>query len=321
MTMTRSLFALLLCLSLGRSLGATQVTVEKSKQGATAKIDGALFTEYVTRSGTKPILWPIIGPSGKPVTRPYPMEKKNAETKDHVHHRSLWFTHGNVNGIDFWAEEPAGKSGTIVHRKFVKIDDGVAAENKDAEIETEDDWMGPSGKKVCEDVRRLGFGASAEARWIDFDISIRASEGPLTFGDTKEGSFGLRVADSMRVDAKGGGKIISSVGQTDADAWGKHANWVDYHGPLDGQTVGIAIFDHPSNLRHPTGWHVRTYGLFAANPFAAKGFDSQLKANPYTLPKGETLHLKYRVYLHLGDEKQGHVAEAYGDYAGSVKKP
>ena len=92
------------------------------------------------------------------------------ETKDHVHHRSLWFTHGKVNGIDFWCEEPAGKSGTTVHRKFDKI-----ASGPQAEIVAENDWLSPAGKKVMEDQRRLVFGSRGDARWIDFDITLRAS--------------------------------------------------------------------------------------------------------------------------------------------------
>ena len=86
--------------------------------------------------------------------------------------------------------------------------------------------------------------------------------------------------------------------------------------PLDGETVGIAIFDHPGSFRHPTGWHVRTYGLFAANPFAQRGFaGKEGKAVSYTLPQGKELVLRYRVFLHRGDEKEGKVAEAFAEYA------
>jgi len=223
----------------------------------------------------------------------------------------LWFTHGEVNGIDFWGETPEGKTGKIVHRKFIKV-----ASGEEAEIVTENDWLSPAGKKVCEDQRRLMFGTQGDARWIDFAITIRASEGPVTFGDTKEGAFGLRVAESLRVDSKQGGQIVNSAGLKNTAAWGKRADWVDYHGPVDGEAVGIAIFDHPSSFRHPTGWHVRTYGLFAANPFAQKGFGGKSEADgSYTLPQGKELLLRYRVFLHRGDEKQGKVAEAYAGYA------
>ena len=275
------------------------------------QIDGKPFAEYIIQSGNKPILWPIIGPTGGRLTRDYPMVSKTKETADHVHHRSLWFAHGSVNGIDFWSESSGGSTGKVVHRKFVKIASGTQAE-----ILTVNDWLSPAGKKVCEDQRHFTFGTWSDARWIDFDIALCASEGPVAFGDTKEGTFGLRVAESLRVDSKQGGQIVNSAGQTNAAAWGKQADWVDYHGPVDGKTVGIAIFDHPDSFRHPTGWHVRTYGLFAANPFAQQSYAGNAEnALSYTLPQGKESVLHYRVFLHAGDGKQGKVAEAYADYA------
>lgn len=306
---------LLFAIVLAFPLRAAEITAQRSERGVTVKIDGQLFTEYLTRSGTKPILWPIIGPTGKPMTRAYPMEEGTNENKGHVHQRSMWFAHGKVNGVNFWAETPPGKTGTIQHRMFIKIASGSRAE-----IVTENDWLSPKGKKVCEDTRDLVFGTTGGARWIDFDITIRASEGPVTFGDTKEGAFGLRVAESLRVNSKQGGKIVNSRGATNAAAWGKAAEWVDFHGPVDGKTVGIAIFNHPSSFRYPTSWHVRSYGLFAANPFAFKEFAGKgAEAAPYTLPAGKEIALRYRVFFHRGDEKEGKVAEAFAEYAKSVR--
>ena len=101
---------------------------------------------------------------------------------------------------------------------------------------------------------------------------ITASEGELTFADTKEGFFAVRVADSMNVDHKKGGRIINSRGQEDAAAWAQPAEWVDYQGPVAGEDVGIAIFAHPESLNYPAPWHVRTYGLFAGNPLGKVAF-------------------------------------------------
>lgn len=268
--MTAKLFltAIVISFLLALPLRAAEVTAQLSEQGdkVIVKIDGKPFTEYVTKSNTRPILWPILGPNGKRMTRDYPMLQGTKETSDHVHHRSMWFAHGNVNGIDFWDEKPeAGLvQGTIVHRKFAKI-----ASGPQAEIVTENDWLGPAGKKVGEDQRRLTFGTWGDSRFIDFDITIRASEVPLVFNDTKEGTFGLRVAEGLRVDSKLGATIVNSNGLTNGAAWGKPADWVDDHGTVNGDKVGIAIFNHPSSFRYPTDWHVRTYGLFAANPFGA----------------------------------------------------
>ena len=289
--------------------GATFEVVEND-EGVTVKLDGALLTRYLVDSGGKPILWPIIGPTGKEMTRAYPMRKGNPDEKvDHQHHRSFWYTHGDVNGIDFWAESK--NSGTIVHRRFDQVQGGDKAL-----ITTRNDWIGPDGKIQCEDERKLSFGASGEARWIDFDITIKATQGKVTFGDTKEGTFGIRMPGTMRVEVKRGGKIINSEGDIDVDAWGNQAAWVDYHGPVDGATLGIAILNHPSSFRFPTYWHVRVYGLFAANPFGLHNFKNSNDVDgSHTLESGESFSQHYRVLFHKGDEKTGKIAEAFSRYA------
>lgn len=289
-----------------------EVTVERNEQGAVVKIDGQLFTEYLIKSETKPILWPIISPTGKRMTREYPMRDVATETKkDHPHQRSLWFTHGKVNGVDFWAEKPAGQTGVIQHLEFLK-----AASGKPAVIATRNAWLAPDGKKLCEDERTFHFDANEDARWIDFDITIKATDGDVTFGDTKEGTFGVRVAESMNVDAKLGGQIVNSEGQTDADAWAKRASWVDYHGPVEGETLGVAILNHPASFRYPTYWHVRTYGLFAANVFGEHDFvGGEADRGATTVPADQTIRFRYRVLFHRGDEKVGKVAESFENYA------
>lgn len=295
-------------------LSAAEFTLEKGDDGITVKLDGQLFTRYVVKSGAKPILWPVIGPTGKPVTRAYPMETGNpTEREDHHHHRSFWFTHGDVDGVSFWHEQ--GKNGEIIHRRF----DRVESADGRAVIATTNDWLDPDGNKLCEDQRVLTFGTWGDSRWIDFDITITAAR-DITFGDTKEGSFGVRVAGTMKVDPKPGGQIVNNAGQTDKEAWGKAASWVDYHGPVDGKVVGIAILNHPSSFRYPTYWHVRTYGLFAANPFGLHDFKgSKTIDGSHSMKKGESFRLSYRVLLHPGNEKEGKVAEAFSQYAEETK--
>ncbi len=297
------------------ALNAGQFTLQQDDKGVTVNLNGKLFTRYIERSGAKPILWPIIGPTGQEMTRGYPMRPATQyEKADHIHHRSFWFDHGSVNGVSFWAED--GKNGTIVHRKFLELKDG-----DEAIIRTKNDWIMPSGQKVCEDVRRLVFGANDKIRWIDFDVTVTATADKVVFGDTKEGSFGMRVAGSMRVERNAGGKIINSEGQTNKQAWGKRASWVDYSGPVytkTGQTqrVGIAILNHPSSFRYPTYWHVRTYGLFAANPFGLHNF---LGSNKYdgslTLKRGESFSLYYRVIFHRGNDKTIDLNAAFREYS------
>jgi hypothetical protein len=310
--------ALMFVLALGTvasicsTAASAEITADKTEKGVTIKVDGKPFAEYVIDSGSKPIVWPIIGPSGKAMTRAFPMEAAKG-TNDHTHHRSLWFSHGDVNGIDFWTEG-RGK-GTVKHEEFVDVKGG-----KTGLIVARNSWMGPDGKKVLEDARTLTFAADENSRWIDFDISLKATVGKVKFGDTKEGTFGLRVPDTMRVDAKKGGRIVNSKGQVDDAAWGMPAEWVDYSGPVDDETLGIAIFNRPDSFRFPTNWHVRTYGLFAANPFGQREFPNGAgKDGSFTLEKDEKIAFNYRVFLHVGDEKNGKVADAYAAFSKEKK--
>jgi hypothetical protein len=81
--------------------------------------------------------------------------------------------------------------------------------------------------------------------------------------------------------------------------------------------VGVAIFDHPQNPRHPTWWHVRDYGLFAANPFGRHDFEKldDKSAGNLTVPAGKSITFRYRFYLHQGNEKEANVAGKYEEYA------
>ena len=312
--MQRASYLVIFCVLFSiAQLGSAQAdpfVLSEHDKGVRVDLNGELFTDYLTQSGCKPILWPIIGPTGAEMTRAYPMvEGRAGERSDHKHHRSFWFTHDDVNGVNFWHEKPG--SAKVVHREFVEASGG-----KQGTIVTRNDWVDPDGKKVCEDERRLTFGVEPKYRWIDFAIQVIASEGPVRFGDTKEGTFGVRVAAPIKVDAQQEGTIVNSRGQTNKDAWGKPATWVDYHGRLDKRLVGVAILNHPSSFRHPTHWHVRTYGLFAANPFGLRSFSgSDAVDGSHTIPAGDSLRLRYRVLFHEGDHISAQIAEIYQSYA------
>lgn len=306
-----SLALLLICIVTIRSNAAEpafksdEITLKKSDTSVKVMIGDQLFTEYVTKSKSKPILWPINAADGSPVTR-----APQDDIKEHPHHRSLWFSHGDVNGVDFWSEGP--KAGSIEHDSFAEVTDGK--DGKPARIVTKSSWKSPKGKTFLTDKREHEFGASGTQRWIDFRITLIASEDKVVFGDTKEGSFAVRIAESMNVKNPGQGHIATSSGLTDVKAWGKKAEWVDYWGPIDGNKgqrpiIGITIFNHPESFRYPTFWHVRDYGLFAANPFGEDGFKLRKETGAkgtgaYVLEKDKSIVLRYRVLIHEGEGKE-----------------
>ena len=297
--------------------GAKGVQITELTDHVRVEINGRLFTEYFFKDVPRPYFYPLIGPGEAPMTRNWPMKNTPDEEHDHPHHRSLWFTHGSVNGQDFWSEEKA--FGKIVHDGFIEIRSGAEF----GTIKSRDKWVAADGTTVCTDERtmRIYTPKDDQQRMFDFEIILRASHGDLTFGDTKEGTMAVRLAETMRLQGKvGHGHIVNSEGVRDLPTWGKKAAWCDYYGPVEEKIVGIAIFDHPQNPRHPTWWHVREYGLFAANAFGKHDFEKlpDKTAGNLTVPAGKSITLRYRFYLHQGDTQQAAVAEKYRQYLDSL---
>jgi len=288
--------------------GAKGVQITELTDHVRVEINGRLFTEYFFKDVPRPYFYPLIGPGEAPMTRNWPMKNTPDEEHDHPHRRSLWFTHGSVNGQDFWSEEKA--FGKIVHDGFIEIRSGAEF----GTIKSRDKWVAVDGTTICTDERtmRIYTPKDDHQRMFDFEIILRASHGDLTFGDSKEGTMAVRLAETMRLQGKvGHGHIVNSEGVRDLPTWGKRAAWCDYYGPVEEKIVGIAIFDHPQNPHHPTWWHVREYGLFAANPFGKHDFEKlpDKTAVNLTVPAGKSITLRYRFYLHQGDTQQDAVAE------------
>jgi hypothetical protein len=302
---------------LGSLLAAPTVTAERTESGVRVLMDGKVFTEYFGAGAQRPYLYPIIGPSGANLARPFPMEKGGAE--DHPHHRSLWFAHGAVNGVDFWAD--GAKHGRQVHAEVKSLE----ATANSATFSTSTNWLSSGGDPMLTDERRIVIAAGEDgSRRIDFTITLKASHGQVVLGDTKEGTFALRVCPSLSFEGEGAaGHILNSNGKKDKSVWGKPAPWVSYFGPdPKNEPVTITIFDHPGNLRHPTWWHARTYGLFAANPFGKHDFEKleDKTAGDYKLAAGETLTLTYRVLIAAGDPDSEKLKTEFANFSSGGAK-
>jgi hypothetical protein len=272
------------------------------------KIGGKLFTRYhYGADWPRPFLYPFIGPKDAQVTRHFPMRDDiDGEMHDHPHHRSVWVAYGEVNGTDNWSE--AKGHAWIRHIRFEEITSGPVF----GRIRSVNSWTSKDGVKQMEDVRQFTFYNLQSERLVDVDVKFVATEGEVVLTDTKEGGIiSVRVATTM--DGDKGGMIVNSYGgRTEAENWGKPAHWVDYYGPVEGKTIGIAIMDHPSSFRYPTRWHVRDYGLFAANPFALKYYEPQRGWNgDHTMRKGDELDFRYRLFVHEGDTAEAGVGEKY----------
>jgi hypothetical protein len=315
-----------------------KVAITKSETAIEFHAGKELVTRYhIAESAAKPYFWPVNAPGGITVTRGWPMETGlTNETTDHVHQKSMWFCHGDVipeglelkvrsadkrvHGVDFWSE-------TRGHGRMVCVKVGEPkAEGSKSLVVTHNEWRAPDGTKILDEERTIVVTDLGDARLIELRIDIHASVCPITFGDTKEGSMGIRVSDQIRAAPKEQDKIKVAGVVTSADGstaqapakdnlpmWGKRADWHDYSGTVDGKAVGIAIFDHSKNGVR-SAWHTRAYGLLAANPFGRESFPETKGGQLVKLAKGEHLKLRYGVLVHTGDAKTAKVAERYSAY-------
>jgi hypothetical protein len=284
------------------------IELERENSRACISVEGELFTEY--RYGhyeCRPYFYPLLTPGGQRLTRGYPTERIAGEAEDHYHHRSLYVAHGLVNGYNLWDE-------STDHGSMLQRGDPVAGVwGEVVSIDGMVDWFGPQGQRLLEERRTIHVRAEGELRILDHRSELRARYGEVTLGDTKEGGMlALRVATSM--DASGHGRIENSEGQIydsgqgEEVTWGRPAAWVDYSGPLaDGRQWGLSVADHRDNPRHPSRWHVRGYGLFAANPFGVHDYeaDESLDAS-LTIPAGDRAVFSYRLIIHPGRGVDGH---------------
>lgn len=308
----------LLCLFSFCLLSSAEVRLTKQAGRIDVEIDGKPFTAfYFGGEAPKPYLHPLAAATGKRVTRGFPMEQIQGETKDHPHHRGLWFTHGDVNGLDFWVNEPSTRPEVQARRgKIVLTKTGdVKSGSKEGLIKASFEWQTPDGKPILAESRTMTFRGDATNRVIDFDVTFKAIQ-RTKFGDTKEGFFAIRLRDEL-TESRGTGTLVNASGATKmANTWGKASPWMDYWGTLEGEKLGVAIFDHPSNPKHPTFWHCRDYGLFAANALGEHDFfRDKTRDGSITIEPGQELRFRYRVVVHPGDTSEAKIAELYSAYA------
>ena len=309
---------------------AAQVKIVPGAEKIAVQIHGKPFTDFYVAGAEvmKPYLHPLRTASGIYVTRMWPMEKVAEEASiakpDHPHQRGVWFAHDSVivgdRKLDFWNNEASYTTpnrGKIVLARLGKVTSG----RKSGSIAATFDWTDLEGHKVLTESRVMTFYDDPKLRIIDFDITLTPVE-KVTFGDGKDGAFGIRMRPVLQ-ETGGTGHIVNADGlEGEKELWGKPSNWCDYWGEAEGQKVGIAILDNPENPRHPVRWHARGYGLFAANPFGLKVFLPKAEAanaqdGSMTVEAGQKLRFRYRVIVHPGDVKDADIAGQWTKYAGS----
>jgi hypothetical protein len=206
-----------------------------------------------------------------------------------------------------------------VHDRF-----GPFASGLPGKMTTFSNWVAPSGDVVCRESRVMLFDVADDRRTIELRITLHAAEGPITFGDTKEGTMAMRTHPKLRLTAdpeRGGiervfGQAVNSEGVRGMEVWGKRARWVDYSADIDDRSVGIAVFDHPTNPRHPTWWMARDYGLVGANPFGSHEMAGRPRGEGrMEVAEGNQIDFRYLYVFHSGDAEEAAVARLYDQWS------
>jgi hypothetical protein len=301
-------------------------------------IDGKLFTSYCWYDNVfKPVLYPVCTSAGTEITRGFPLKQRAGERTDHPHQIGMWFTYGNVDQNDFWGNGSQGlgkknaNGGIIKHVKVDKISGGKG----EGVLVTTESWIDSTGNRLLTENTEYHFIAKGSTRIIDRITTLTATGNAVTFKDTKEGSFGIRVArqlelpskeDVILTDAQGNptkvkamsnevvtGNYRSSEGITGEAVWSTRARWMNLYGSIGDEEISLVICDHPKNQSYPTYWHARGYGLFAANPFGAKDFTQGKEELNFSIRAGKSTTFRYRVIVNSGSHLTDAEINAYAD--------
>lgn len=329
--------------SMARESGNIRIVPNEAERRIDILVDNELFTAYIypdpaVQTLKKPVLHPIITAKGHDITRGFP-KPRAGDRVDHPHHVGIWFTFGDINGLDFWGYSDATSPdrrdhmGTIEHRETRKIEGNV--------LEVTMDWVKPDGKVLLQENTRFIFHAGPNMRAIDRITTLTALEERAVFNDTKEGMTGIRVTRALEhptdrpirvANADGSvtevpilnnegvtGEYLTSAGLTGGDAWGTRAHWVALRGIVEGEPVAVIIFDHPKNVGYPTYWHARTYGLFTANPFGRHMFtDGAVEKLDFALEPGESTTFHHRHLIYSGETTQAQIEAMYQKFVAEM---
>ena len=309
-----ALFVCCLALNASPARGvAGDVKLTEQKDGKVlVEVGGKPFTVYhfgdaEGRPFVRPYFYPVRAADGTEVTDDQVLTKG-----DHPHHRSLWVSHGDVNGADHWSfqQNPSPKQR---HVRFVRLEGDTIVQELEWELRT-------AGQALLKERRTVRFFTFDDgSRGIDLAVALTpAASQRVTLADTKEAGL---CAVRMKKDISDNPTLTNAAGRTgEEQCWGKAAEWCDISGRIAGKPYGVAVLDHPSNPRHPSTWHVRKYGLLAANVFGLHDFD---KKNPrgtgdFPIEPGRTVTFRYRVVIHAGDAKAAKLDEKFKDYAAEI---
>jgi len=288
---------ILLVLVLGFSqIQAAKITAVKVGSKINVTIDGKYFTSYIFSSDEKyPFFYPVNGPlSGGSVT-----SMRNGE---YPHHSSLFFGCDMVNGGNYWQEG-------LERGRIISVNAEILQEGGDTVVISDECiWSRPGAVSPVKDSRKITITApSANVRQMDVEIKMEMLI-DVHIRKTNHSLFSARMAADLSV--KNGGTMVNAEGaKGEKDTFGKPSPWIDFSGKRGEFIEGLAIMQHPSNPWYPSPWFTRDYGFISPTPmyWPQNGEETFMK-------KGESLQLRYRVFVHGGTSEDSKIGDLFEKY-------
>ncbi|HTK74210.1 MAG TPA: PmoA family protein [Gemmataceae bacterium] len=259
---------------------------------------------YASPRDPRPFFFPLVGPSGRSVTR-----MGHPADPTHDHHRSFWWGHHDVAGVSLWQERPNTPGGPHIRQEsWVHYQDGA----QEAGFVVRIGWFDAHKVRlVHQEMIAVYRPLPNDEGWLELQTTFTPVLDVLPLGKTNFGFLGLRVAASISAHY-GGGVLTNSEGaRGESTIFAKPARWTDYSGPTAGPigAEGVTWFDHPSNPRHPTPWHVRDDGWMSAAFCLNEG---------YELRKDRPLRLRYGLHVHAGQCDTRRANERVAEFSGAA---
>lgn len=247
---------------------------------------------------------PLCSPGGEVLTRIHP--------PDHFHHLGMWnpWTKTTYKGrhIDFWN---LGKGeGTVRFAGFERKFAGPVFGGFKV-LKEHIDLKNPEGEKRILDeklqVRVWHQPGETDGYLMDYFITQKnATTEPVVLEKHRYGGMGFRATGKWTGQNR---HYLTSEGKKIDNADGSRARWCNVFGKFDDGQAGILFMSHPQNLDYPEPiriWRNNSNDVF---------FNfCPVKKNTWTFAPGETLVLKYRLYIYEGSITSKRAEQLWTDF-------
>ncbi len=287
-----------------------QVHFVKKTDRVDVQINGKLFTSlHYGKEVGKPYLHPLVSASGKMVSRGFPDKPLPGEATDRPHLRGIIIGAEKVkttSGVqDFWENDPDPYYSWRIKGNIV-VQDVKTTDGDTGTLQMVANWYSKEGELWIIERRTMTFySRPADSRMLDIDTSWEAPNQDVTFPDDKDVGLGVRLG--LPFDTHYGGQLVNSILKLNEDgAKGQRAAWVDWTADVQGEKIGFAVFDHPSNPHFPNRWAIKDFGQINVGPVGGRVYQEYESADEkvyrddwtITVKKGDKLNLKYRILIH-----------------------